>query len=187
MVDEVIAIESALDATFDLSGDVADGTVATATGLTADNIGSRIVTKSFTLAAVSVVTTDHTTNGAEGHQKLIDLPAGNITILGVRGIINLLAGAGGLADTAAVVTALGTAVAAADATLTSTEANVVPSTIATLSAGAVTNVALLSTTPLGVPGATSIYLNFAVPDAGTSANDTIAVTGVIDITYLIAS
>lgn len=139
----------------------------------------------ITLAAVSIATTDNTTNGANGNKELYDFPAGNILVLG--GITNLTTlGAGGVTATAALVGAVGTVVAAADATLTSTEANIIPSTAGTL-VGSVGVLKGKSTAPVTLDGTSSAikaYLNVAIPDAGTSANGTVTVSGTVTLFWM---
>ena len=82
-----------------------------------------------------VPTTDATTNGAYGSVKLYTFPAKNITFLSGSASLTLAKQGAGLADAAAIVYSLGTVAAAADATLTGTEANFIASTAATLTAG----------------------------------------------------
>jgi hypothetical protein len=97
-----------------------------------------------------------------------------------------LAGAGGIADGAAVVLALGTVVAAADDALTSTEADFIASFAGTLTAGAgaFTKYGEPSVTSLdGHTTAKDLYLNMAVPDADISSGDTLAVSGTITCTW----
>jgi len=148
-----------------------------------------VQTSVFTLTATSITMTDATTNGCHGSQKIYDFPEGNITILGATMNLTTLAGSGGIADTAALIGSLGTvANTAANETLTSTEADIIPSTSGTLAAGAGTlkgesTTALLATFD-GTATAKDLYLNIAVPDAGSSADDTVAVTGTIVVTWI---
>ena len=141
----------------------------------------------ISLAATSITMTDATTAGCHGSRKIFDLPAGNILILGATTDLQVTAGTGGISDTAAVVGAVGSVAAATDnGTLTSTEANIVPSTASTLTAGA-GSCDGESTAPVTLDGtatAADVYLNFAIPDAGSSANDTLLVTGTVTITWI---
>lgn len=141
----------------------------------------------ISLAALAIAMTDAGAAGSHGSQKIFDFPAGNIAILGAVTDLQITAGAGGIGDTGAVVGSVGSvAVATDNATLTSTEANIVPSTAATLTDGAgncdgeSTAVAILD----GTATAVDAILNFAVPDAGSSANDTLTVTGTVTITWV---
>lgn len=146
----------------------------------------------ITLSANSVTITDATTAGAHGSLKLFTCPSGLITFYGAYASISLTAGAGGIADDAAVVAAIGTAATATDnAALTTTEADIIPSTALTLASGTIAATDMKSTgtqiptTFDGTSTAKFASLNFAVPDADSSANDTLAVTGDIFITWLL--
>lgn len=138
----------------------------------------------LTLTATSITMTDAGAAGSHGGTKIYDFPAGVIIRGGCVANLTTLAGAGGIADGAAVVLALGTAAPATDnATLVgANEADFIASYAGTLTSGAG------AFTKYGEPSATSLdghttaidmYLNAAVPDADSSANDTIAVTGTI--------
>jgi hypothetical protein len=138
----------------------------------------------FTLTAVSVTVTDTGgANGAQGNIKIYDFPEGIIVRGGCVANATTLAGAGGIADGAAVVLALGSVAAGVgDATLTTTEADFVPSFAGTLTAGAgaFTEDGPPSVTNLdGHTTAVDLILNVAVPDADVSASDTLAVTGTV--------
>jgi hypothetical protein len=137
----------------------------------------------FTLTALSITITDATTAGAHGSHKLYDFPAGAIQALGCSYDLTTLAGAGGISDTAAVVGALGSVTTATDnATLTTTEADFIASTAGTLTAGAgvlQNHGSLVATAFDGTTTAVDLFLNVAVPDADSSANDTLAVSGTI--------
>jgi len=141
----------------------------------------------LTLTALSVTMVDATTAGNQGGVKIYDFPEGNILILGGTADLTTLAGAGGITDTAALVGSVGSVVAATDnATLTSTEANIVPSMSGTLTGGAGTLKGVNTATAFldGTATAADVYLNLAVPDAGSSADDTVAVSGTITITWI---
>lgn len=140
----------------------------------------------LTFAALSVTMTDATTAGCHGTQKIYDFPAGSILIAGCVSDLQITAGAGGITDTAAVVGSVGTAAVGTDsATLTSTEANIMPSTAASLTAGAGNCDGELAA-PIILDGTTTpvdAILNFAVPDAGSSASDTLLVSGTVTFTW----
>lgn len=142
----------------------------------------------FTFTAVDVATVDATTNGAHGGMKIYDFPSAAVMLLGATSDLTTTAGAGGIADTAAVVCSLGSVtVANTNDTLTSTEADFMPSTSGTLSGGigacdGQTTTALLAIFD-GTATATDLYLNFAMPDAGSSADDTLTVAGTITLTW----
>lgn len=136
----------------------------------------------LTLDDLVLTMTDATTAGNHGGRSIFTFPAGVISMLAAYGDLTITAGAGGIGDTAAAVVAVGTTVTATDnATLTTTEANIIPSTAFTLSGG-VKNAPLSGTTPamLGTHAAAAqAFLNCAVPDAGSSANDTMTVAGTL--------
>lgn len=141
----------------------------------------------LTITDLVVAMTDATTAGSHGSEKLYDFPAGNILVLGVVSDLQIVAGAGGIGDTAAVVGSIGSAAVGTDnATLTSTEANLMPSTAATLSSGAgnCDGASTATATLDGTDTPAAAYLNLAVPDAGSSANDTLTVNGTVQLTWL---
>jgi hypothetical protein len=84
-----------------------------------------------------VTMTDAGANGCHGSFKFYDLPQGAVLIQGYNVNLTHLAGSGGIGDTVTITAAVGTATAGTDnATLTGTEADVVPSASAALVAGA---------------------------------------------------
>lgn len=140
----------------------------------------------FTLTNVAVPTVDATTSGAGGGLKLYTFPEGLLDYRGAVANVTLTAAAG-ITATAAVVSALGTVAAAADATLTSTEADLLPSTATSLTASAGTFAAVSTTAQSalldGTATAKALYLNFGIPDAGSTANSTITVSGTITVAW----
>lgn len=142
----------------------------------------------LTFTNVSVATTDATTSGAYGSLEIYDFPAGLIyTAAGTSNLTIARVGTG-ITTTAAVVSAVGTVAAAADATLTSTEADILPSYAATLTAGAGVvkskSTATEATFKDGTTTAIKAYLNFAMPDAGSTANDALLVNGSITLLWM---
>ena len=140
------------------------------------------------LSGLSVAMTDATTAGSHGSVQLFDFPAGNLFFLGATCDLTLTAGVGGIADTAAVVVGVGTATLATDnATLTGTEADLVPSTAATLTAGVGTGKGKSLTAGAvvfdGTSTAKDAWLNIAIPDAGSTADDTLTVSGTITLVW----
>lgn len=185
-----------------------------------------------------VTMTDATTSGCHGAFKFYDLPQGLVLVQGYNINLTTAAGSGGITDTAAVVLSVGTATAGTDnATLTTTEADVVPQTSGTLTAGAGTFAATSVSTYTALTdnsgGLTSdstlvsiaagytqaavanaiaqlnnrinfvadrlnlrqrlvgsattaadLFLNIAVPDAGSSANDTITLNGTLEFHWV---
>lgn len=141
----------------------------------------------LTLRNVVIPTVDAGAAGAQGSQKVYDFPEGAIQFLGATMNLTTLAGAGGIADTGALVGSVGSVAAAADnATLLSTEANIIPSTAGTLVGGAGVLKGISAAPIAPVDGTTTpvdAILNLAVPDAGSSADDTVTVNGTITITW----
>ena len=140
------------------------------------------------ISALNVVMTDATTAGSHGAQKIFTFPEGNVMVLGAVTDLTIARVGTGLTATSAVVSSLGSVPVGTDnATLTSTEADIVPSTASTLAAGAgVTKGA--STTAAVLNGTTTpaaVFLNFATPDAGSTATDALTVNGTVTISYLV--
>lgn len=142
----------------------------------------------LTFTNVSVATTDATTNGAYGTLEIYNFPAG--LIFNAAGSANLTIARVGttITTTAAVVAAVGTVAATAGDTLTSTEADILPSYAATLSAGAGVvkslSTATESTFKDGTTTAKKAYLNFAMPDAGSTGNGALTVNGTITLLWM---
>lgn len=184
MVAEVLAVQDYLIGAQTSSGFGA----AAGTGVTADTTRGTLNVTTIDIAALSVTTTDNGAAGAQGSQKIYDFPAGNILILGAVGLLSISRVGTNLTATSAVVASVGTVAAGAgDATLTSTEANIVPSTTATLSGGANAAVDMASTAQGifdGTATPADAILNFATPDAGSTGNDALLVSGSITITWV---
>jgi len=134
----------------------------------------------LTLTALSITMTDTGANGSHGGHKLYDFPLGQIEIVGATTDLTIVAAAG-IGATAAVVSSIGTVVAAnTNATLTSTEADIIAQTASTLtsSAGvmrgklvptlaAVGGIVTLTDSSAGTPADTIT----ALADGSTYAND----------------
>ena len=184
--DSVVPLKLGADNTVQTEKGV--GAVA-GTGVSVAEEGNNVIHRTvFTLSSLSVAMTDAGAAGSHGSQKIYDFPAGAIQILGCSYDLTTLAGAGGIADNAALVGSLGTATVGTDnATLTTTEADLIASTSGTLSSGAGTlksHGSLVATAFDGTATAKDAYLNLAVPDAGSTASDTITVSGTIIITWV---
>lgn len=162
-----------------------DGNAGTAgTGVTAAETGVSLRKTTLTVSG-DITMTDAGAAGNHGTLKVLDFPLGVIKIHSVKTDVHLLAGAGGIADDAAAVAALGSAAVSTDnATLTGTEADIVASTAATLTTGegdmdAISNGVTLD----GRSTAADINLNIAVPDADSTASDTFTISGTVDIEW----
>lgn len=161
---------------------------AAGSGVVAAEYGNGVLHKTvLTLTSLSVSSSDQTTNGAFGTQKVYDFPAGPIQILGSSYDLTLTKSGAGIDDAAEVVVGLGSAAATAGATLSSTEADLIASTVATLTAGvgaAAKHGSLVATAYDGHSTPIDAILNFAMPDAGSSANAAILFTGTITIHWI---
>ena len=164
------------------------GVSPVASGVVASNVTGGVTRTVLTLTGTSITMTDAGAAGSHGSLKVYDFPAGNIAFLGATTNLTILAGSGGITDTAAVVGGVGTVTVATDnATLTTTEQDLVPSTAATLTAGAgdfdgqslTAGIAVFD----GTATAIDAWLNFAIPDAGSTANDTLTVNGTITLVW----
>lgn len=158
------------------------------TGVTGSEQGDTAAHKTvITLSSTEITMTDATTNGSHGTQKVYDFPAGAIQIMGASYDLTTTAGSGGIVDAAALVGSLGSAAVGTDnATLTGTEADLIASTSGTLSSGTGTlknHGSIVTTAFDGTSTAMDAHLNLAVPDADSSSNDTITVSGTITIVW----
>lgn len=139
------------------------GTVA-GTGVSGVEKTTGIVKQTIiTLTNLSVTMTDGGASGSIGSQKIYDMPAGLIKILGARTKLTVVA-ASGIGATATLKHSLGTAAAATTDALTLTKANIIPSTDTVLSSSA--------GSPAGVSIVTAITA--LTDNSGGSASDTIA-------------
>lgn len=162
----------------------APANASTAASTTADGMLKTVIT----LSGRSITMTDAGAAGSHGSIQLYDFPQCNLSFLGATCNLTLTAGVGGITDTAAVVVGVGTTTLATDnATLTGTEADLVPSTAATLTAGAGTGKGKSLTAGAvvfdGTTTAKDAWLNLAIPDAGSTADDTITVSGTVTLVW----
>jgi hypothetical protein len=165
------------------------GSAPTVAGLSVYEGGAGPIRQTkFVLNGVSVSVTDSGgATGAHGNLKIYDFPAGAILMHGGAAKLTVTA-ATGIDAGAALVWAVGTTATATDnATLTTTEANIIPSTAATLTSSTNTS-SQYTATAAGILNGTATaidgYLNVAVPDAGATANSTVTVTGEIVVTWI---
>lgn len=163
------------------------GTIGSTTGLSIqkDQVFDGVRKTVVKLTSVSVTMTDGTTNGSIGSVKLYDFPEGAINVHCGATDLTLTAGAGGIGDTAALKHSVGSAAEATNDTLDSVQANIVPSTSLTLAAGTGTKQGI-STAAAHLDGraaAAAAYLNLGVADAGSSANDTVTVSGTVTLIW----
>lgn len=162
--------------------------VKAGTGVTVVEQGDGVIHKTvLTLTNLVVAMVDAAANGSQGSQKLYDFPEGLIQILGSTMNLGIARVGTAIVVGAAVVSALGTVAPDANATLTGTEANLIPSTAATLTGG------VNAAAPKGKSTATATFdgtstpidalLNFAIPDADSTGNDSLTVNGTITILW----
>ena len=173
--------------------EIGDGSVPTASGtagVVATEEGLGLIHRTtFTFTNLVLNMTDATTAGSHGAIQLYDFPAGLINILGAVSDVDIVSDATGLSATASLIAAVGTATAGTDnETLTGTEADLIASTAATLtgSAGAFDGVSTASEggTFDGTATAKDAFLNFAAPDADSTGDDVMLVSGTIVITWI---
>ena len=159
---------------------------AAGTGVTAQHYAGAVQKTVITLAGTSIATTDNGANGAQGGVKVYDFPEGSVVILGVTHNIALAKVGAGIAATATVLSSLGSAlVTQNEATLTSTEADIVASNSTVLVAGAGTSKSRSSSVVFldGTTTAKDIYLNLNVDAVGSTATDAITATGTITVLW----
>lgn len=162
------------------------GTVGSTAGLSIqkDNVFDGLRKTVVKLTNVAVTMTDGTTNGSIGSVKVYDWPEGVIgNFVGATDLT--FTAAAGIGATGTVKHSVGSAAEATNDTLDSTQANIVPSTSATLasSAGSAKGI---STATVHLDGRTtpaSAYLNFGVPDASSTGNSTLTVSGTVTLLW----
>lgn len=162
--------------------------VTSVTGLTLADEGFGGLRKyTFTFDDVAVTMADEAGVVGYGGLKIMDFAAGAILVLGAVADLDLTKSSAGINDTWDGDFGVGTVTASNNATLASTEQNIIPTTAtpqavsgATTANGQSTGVAFLD----GTSTAVDVYLNFLVDDAdhditGTAAN--IIVNGTLTI------
>jgi hypothetical protein len=115
--------------------------------------------------------------------KVYTFPAGRILVLGA--VINCTTEIEGASGGAATVDlAVGTVTAADDATLTSTEANIIPST-ATGNGNDTWKTALAASAQFdGTSTAVALYVNAGVTDAISASAVTVSIAGTLTVTWI---
>jgi len=134
-----------------------------------------------------LATVDHTTNGAQGSAVIYTFPEGVIQLLGASYNLTIARVGTNIGATAAVVGSIGSAAAAiTDATLTSTEADMIASTSGTLTAGAgslKSSGSLVATAFDGHTTPITANLNVAIPDAGSAGDDSLTISGTVTLCW----
>lgn len=165
------------------------GTVTSATGLSVEEFGDEgfirrtvFTFTAFTIALTRTSSSITANSGAGTPGKIYTFPIGYIQP--IAGVANLTL-ATGFATSSGFVMSVGSAQAAADATLTSTEANFMASTAAAIATSAGTFATGLASTVTALNGsatAIALYLNAATAD-DTTASSTLTITGTLTITW----
>jgi hypothetical protein len=141
------------------------------------------------ITALRIAMTDGGASGSIGSQKIYDFPEGNIIILGAVTKWDTMARVGtAIAATAVIKHALGGTAEATNDTLDSVQAEILPSTSsAAMVAGVAAAHGGASTAPVTKDGTTTpidAILNIGIADAGSTGNDSLDVTGRIELTWI---
>ncbi len=164
--------------------------VPTAQAATVSNVDSStgLHTSVLTLVNAVVPMTLDGTN-AYGGLEILDLPQANIVILGATSNLTVATGkkaSSGILAGASLVGSVGTVTAPAAITLTTTAANIIPSTASTLTAYAGAMPGKSTSTQLAVidgdTTALKLFLNFACGTANTTT-DSVIVNGTITVVW----
>jgi hypothetical protein len=143
----------------------------------------------LTLADTPIVLVDEADTVAYGGLKIYDMPRGRIVVLSASADLAVAKTSAGVDDDYNGDFSMGTVVASNDATLTATEANIIPSTATPEATDGATTAVGASTAPLVVDGSATpmdVYFNALVDDSdhdvdGTPAN--LEFTGTIEIIW----
>ncbi len=167
-----------------------EATVPSVTGLTAESFGADSYRRiRLTFEDVAIALTDEAGVVAYGGLKVIDMPEGAYVIHGaVAGLALTKSSTGVNADWDGDFS-LGTVTASNNASLSSTEQNIIPTTATPQAVSGATTAKGVSTGSVYLDGTgtpSDIYLNFLVDDAdhnvgGTACN--IIVNGTVDFIY----
>jgi hypothetical protein len=181
-------------ATWSVLSEAASAAVAASgTGVVATSEALSVKTLTLTLTAVAFAMVDEAGVVAYSGLKIADMPEGAISILGAVASIALTKSSAGVIDTWDGDFALGTATASNNATLSATEADIIPSTATPQAVAGAANAFGQSTgteCPAyfdGTATAKDVYLNFLVDDADhdvTSTPCNLIATGTVKITYV---
>lgn len=167
-------------------------TRASVSGLTITETGTGSLRQSvLTLTNVSVTITRTGTTNVFGGLQLATFPEGVQNVVGA--VANLTVTRGettNMTATAPLVVAVGTVTAANDATLSSTEADIIPSTAFTLVGGTKSGGGHLATAAIynGSTTARPVFLNFAGDNTANASaangNSSVTVNGTIVLTWI---
>lgn len=164
------AVRALIDETAGGDG-AAAGAGATGASVPGDGLKKTVITLvNFTIPLV-----DNAGVGAHGGLKFFDFPAGVIDIQNANSALAITKSSAGVIATFDGDFSLGSAVAAVDATLTGTEADIIPSTPTPQAVAGVSSANGDMTTPLRLgtlAGALDAYLNVLVDDADQDVTTT---------------
>ena len=197
-VDEAATFDAAVTIEGKLVDQTAGAVVVAAQGTVANYLGP-VHYDVFTFTNTAAIIT-HTEGTAEGEGvKLLTFPQGRILILGaaINATVTCTTNVSGDSTADVFLTSIGTAAAGDEATLTSTEADIIGSTIHDMvgaggNGGSVFTfeweadmVSGADTVFDGTASAAAIYYNSALVDANTSADLSITNTGTFSITWVL--
>ena len=161
--------------------------------VSATEYGAGLVHKTvLTLEDFTVAMSDAAGTTGYGGAKLYDLPEGAICFLGAVADLDLTKSSAGIDDDWDGDFSVGTDTAGTDASLSLTEANIIPSTATPQASGGVTTAAgqtgtAGSTVVDGTATALDVYLNLLVDDADhdiTSTAANIVVDGTVTLSWM---
>lgn len=144
----------------------------------------------FTFTNTPIPLTDNAGVVAYGSLKIIDLPEGNTLFLGATANLTLGKTTAGVNDTWDGDFGVGTAAAGNDATLATTEQNIIPTTATPQAVSGATTAKGVSTSTAVVDGtatASDVYLNFLVDDADHDVTTTpcsLVVNGTLTVVWM---
>lgn len=153
-------------------------------------LGGNVQVAQLQLRDTPVVMADQAGVVAFGSLKIFDMPAGLVQIMGVVADLALTKSSAGVIATWDGDASIGSAPAAGDATLTGTEANIVPSTPTPQAVAGATTADMKSTAGVMLDGTATpvdLYLNLLVDDADHDVTTTpcnLIVNGQITVTFV---
>lgn len=153
------------------------GTVPAVTGLTADEGGAHAFRETILrFKDVAFALTDVAATVAYSGKKVYDFPAGNILIFGATADLVLTKSSAGVNATWNGDFSVGSVTASNNDSLTSTEANIIPSTATPAGIAGVSSAKGINTAAIapfdGTGTALDLYLNFLVDDADQDVTTT---------------
>lgn len=142
----------------------------------------------ITLSSYPITMTDEAGVVAYGGSKIYDMPAGNILIFGATADLSILKSGSGINADFDGDFGLGTVTASNNATLSSTEQNIIPTTATPQAVAGATTAKGINTAAIapldGTATAVDIYLNALIDDADQNGGGTLYFTGTITITWM---